>query len=257
MTPTPAFSLRQIRWLPVLTDAGPEQVTLDDAFTRAHEIRELDTRDPVTRAALHRFLITTGALVARTAGVTRRTAPAIARDGFTAEQVTAALDTVDDHLWLIHPDTRSCRRRPSPASPSSPSARRTPPLTFFHRGTTLAEHLMLNTPKHWLEERSLPAWAGPYTAALHGGTLAGATITGDAVHLHYDPATGIFPTVVRGGHPAGTDPRAARDAAKEQLLASARDDISRVTTCRACSSPRVASGSRASTAHATRPVTSA
>ena len=315
MTPTKAFSVRQLRWLPALTRSGREFVNLDEVFTRAHEIRAIDTRDPIVRAALNRFLVTTGVLVARAAGVTKKTALSVASTGFQPEHVTAALDAIDDHLWLIHPDTpflqlaqledlaAAAEKVASYAAellPRTPGAsgkvwfdapgdvynsRELTPeeavigliahwfyapksnkqikqvietiddagnpvertltwrvqgsigvagletgrsLTFWHRGSNLAEFLMLNTAAYWLEEPSLPAWTAPHSTALHGDTLAGTTHSGSAALLEYNEQTGTFPTVIITGFPSGHDVNAAKLASKEQLVVSAAEDPTRV-----------------------------
>ena len=105
VTSTPRLSLRTLHWLPVLTVAGLEHVTLDEALERAVDIKGVEVRDPIVRAALNRFLITVGALVAREAGITTRSAARHARTGFDAATIRAALDRIDDHLWLVHETT--------------------------------------------------------------------------------------------------------------------------------------------------------
>jgi hypothetical protein len=101
----PALSVRTLKWLPVVTANGPETLTLDDAFIRAHEIITIEYRDPVVIAALNRFLISVGVLVAREAGVTAGNAAEVAAGGFDAAAVARAFDRVDEHLHLLHPAT--------------------------------------------------------------------------------------------------------------------------------------------------------
>jgi hypothetical protein len=97
---TPDFSVRTLRWLPVITAEGLEHVGLDEALVRSNEILRIETRDPIVRAALNRFLISTGTLVARAAGVTSTNAPAFRDSGFPAAAIEEAFSAIDAHLWL-------------------------------------------------------------------------------------------------------------------------------------------------------------
>jgi hypothetical protein len=320
MPPLPQLSVRALNWLPVVTADGLEHVSLDEAFTRAHEISHVEVRDPIVRAALNRFLVSAGVLVARAAGVTVKTAAERAARGFTAAEVCAAFDAVDGRLWLLHPTTPfmqstaisdlvtsngkekaadkavelfprtpgamgqswfdvadSAHQQPSLTpetavlaliaswfySPKSNKHRvsvidvpdedgtmveanlrwaalgtvglaghksrgENNNLTFWHRGATLAEFLMLNTAPHWLTETSLPAWAADYSTGHQAASLGGHTFSANAVLLDYDETTGLFPTVLRCGHPDGLNVGAAKERANAQLKSAVDDDPTRV-----------------------------
>lgn len=317
VTPAHQFSVRQIPWLPILTHIGLEHVGLDEALERAHEIKSIESRDPIVRGALNRFLVSISVLVSRVADVDTKSAPSIALSGFDPEDVATALDAIDDQLWLVHSSTpfmqlpilddlyeasdneRKRRVHASELLPRTPGsagkvwfdapgdafnttslspeeatlaliahwfyspksntearesmiverdgeeyeehlswrhlgtvgtagldAKRS--LTFWHRGSTLAEFLLLNTARHWLEETSVPAWASPYTTAHPADSLAEHTFSGNAAMLTFDPSSGSFPLVVRGGFPNGTNVSSAKEAGNEQLAAAAAADPSRV-----------------------------
>ncbi|WAC50250.1 type I-E CRISPR-associated protein Cse1/CasA [Frigoribacterium sp. SL97] len=314
MTPTPHHSLRTMRWLPVITAAGLEHVTLDEALERAASIRGIGVRDPIVRAALNRFLIAVGTLVAREAGVTPRNVAGHARTGFTAAAVASALDLIDEHLWLVHETTpfmqlpdlaRLADEGGAPVRPAAELFPRTPgatgkawfdvagdiynpanltpeqaaiglithwhyspksnvaalematvigpdgtvaektlrwahlgsvgmeglhlerSLTFWHRGTTLAEFLLLNLSAAWLADDTLPAWASPYSTELPVHSLASSTYTANAALLVSEDEH-TFAGVLRGGFPHSSDVEAAKKAANEQLVASNAEDPSRV-----------------------------
>lgn len=320
MPPLPRFSVRSLAWIPVATAEGTERLSLDQVFERAHEISHVEVRDPIVRAAVNRFLISAGVLVARAAGVTVQTAQSFADNGFTAQQVAAAFNPIDDRLWLLHPDTPFAQSAaladtvtatdvPPPVDPAASLFPRTPGgsgqawfdvadgiyqtpdlspedaalalitswfyspksnksrftlaelpdedgtlvetrlkwmalgtvglaghrsrgdnnnLTFWHRGATLSEFLLLNTAPHWLSEPSAPAWASDYTTHHTPASLSAHTFSANAALLSFNPATMRFTTVIRGGHPDGVDPRASLARVNEQLRSAAEDDPSRV-----------------------------
>jgi hypothetical protein len=317
MPTTSRFSVRHIPWIPASTAHGLEHLSLDETLARAHEISHIDARDPIVRAAVNRFLIAAGTLVARSAQVTKASARNIAVHGFTQPQIDTALDPLNERLFLIHAATPFMQspllfdlaaeaeskefERPAALLPRTPGSAgkawfdaagdiyndedltptaaalalvthwsyspksnkgvlqtvelpdvdgtlmpttlkwlslgspglagfrggRSNNVTYWHRGDTLAEFLMLNIAEHWLDEDSVPAWASEYAPGAPLDSLAGHTFTANAVMLGFDEDVQRFTTAIRGGFVLGTDPAAAKVWATDQLLATAEEDPSR------------------------------
>jgi hypothetical protein len=103
--PVKFASVRELDWLPVVNPQGRRHIGLNEAFSSAHLIQRIDVRAPIERAGVLRFLTSLTALVARTQGVTAQSAAQVAREGFDAHAVRDTLDSIDDRLWLIHPET--------------------------------------------------------------------------------------------------------------------------------------------------------
>ncbi|WP_235933799.1 type I-E CRISPR-associated protein Cse1/CasA [Agromyces humi] len=101
--PSPRLSVRTVPCIPVRVNGRRQLLDLDATFARAHEIERLEIRDPLSLAAMIRFLVSVTVLVMRVAGADD--AERCARDGFDPVDVADALDAVDEHLWLLHPDT--------------------------------------------------------------------------------------------------------------------------------------------------------
>lgn len=104
----PWFHLRTSPWIPVLTTAGDRcEVSLEQLLSDAHQITDLAESNPLTRAALRRYLTALAADIVRSGGgdcVTWEDR-LDAQTGFTSAEVTALLDRESDHLWLYHPET--------------------------------------------------------------------------------------------------------------------------------------------------------
>lgn len=98
-------NVRELRWLPVIDANGRRLIGLEEAFLAAHLIDRIDVLAPIEKAGVLRFLTSVAALVLRAQGVTRESAEGVARDGFDPIAVAAALDSIDDRLWLIHEKT--------------------------------------------------------------------------------------------------------------------------------------------------------
>jgi hypothetical protein len=103
--PTKFANVRELEWLPIVDSHGRRHIGLNEAFTSAHLIQRIDVRAPIERAGILRFLTSLTALVARTQGVTAHSAAQVAREGFDPQAVHDTLDSINDRLWLIHPET--------------------------------------------------------------------------------------------------------------------------------------------------------
>lgn len=105
----PAHDLAELPWLPVLTpDGRRELLGVRELFRRSHELVDLAEPDPLTRAALRRWLgALTVELLTADGGPDRAAwqARADANTGFTAAEIDALLNRAGDHLWLHHPRT--------------------------------------------------------------------------------------------------------------------------------------------------------
>lgn len=102
-----AHNLAELPWLPVLTtDGRRELLGVRDLLGRSHELVDLAEPDPLTRAALRRWL---GALTVELLTADGRPdraawqARADANTGFSAAEVDALLARAGEHLWLYHP----------------------------------------------------------------------------------------------------------------------------------------------------------
>jgi hypothetical protein len=103
----PAHDLAELPWLPVLTPDGRQELLgVRDLFQRSHELNDLAEPDPLTRAALRRWLGALTVELLTAAGRPDRAAwqaRADANAGFTAAEVDALLAQTGEHLWLHHP----------------------------------------------------------------------------------------------------------------------------------------------------------
>lgn len=103
--PAPLFNVRTLPWIPLATGRAVTHVGLDEALTRAHQFDGIRVRDPLVHAGLNRFLVTVAALVARHVHGTDQNVTELLLSGYPEVSVTQALDAIDQHLWLVHPDT--------------------------------------------------------------------------------------------------------------------------------------------------------
>lgn len=103
-TTSPRHSLREMPWIPVrYIDGTLRDIGLDQLYADAHLIRTFAIPNSSERAGVFRFLIGATALICRAHGDVDW--EDIAEAGFDAAAVKKALDAIDNHLWLVHPDT--------------------------------------------------------------------------------------------------------------------------------------------------------
>lgn len=101
---TPSHDLRRdIPWIPVAyLDGTTATLALQPLLEQAHLIREVHA-EPLTWAALMRFLPSVTALIAREDR--RADFDEWADTGIPASHIDTALGSIASHLWLSHPDT--------------------------------------------------------------------------------------------------------------------------------------------------------
>jgi hypothetical protein len=104
----PRHDLATLAWIPARAGDGPAMLFgLRDLLLHAHELTDLAEPDPLTRAALRRYLTALAAQMVRGCGADHDqwAARLRANDGFSAAQIDALLADQADHLWLYHPVT--------------------------------------------------------------------------------------------------------------------------------------------------------
>ena len=104
----PRGDLRTHPWIRVhLADRTVTELGLEELLLRAHEVTDLAEPDPLTRAALRRWLTALTAILVRHDGAGHEawSQRLDTNSGFSAGQVQRLLDHHADHLWLYHPRT--------------------------------------------------------------------------------------------------------------------------------------------------------
>lgn len=155
----PRVHLRTEPWIPVHARGGAAvELGLRDVLLRAHELADLAEPNPLTRAALRRYLTAIATVLVRRSAAGHELWEERLRDnrGFAPEQVEAVLADLDEHLWLYHPVTPFLQDRRLIAAMLSPK---------LMSAAELVAHLPGETETAWFTKRTDPdATAGLTTA---------------------------------------------------------------------------------------------
>ena len=162
----PRYDLGTEPWIPVHTRDGNAAVLgLGDVLLRAHELADLAEPNPLTRAALRRYLTAITALLVHRRGADHEQWSARLRvnTGFDPEQVHALLAAQADHLWLYHPATPFLQDRRLITAMLQPKLM---PVA------ELVAHLPGETEAAWFTKRTDPDAAAGLTNAEAARALA-------------------------------------------------------------------------------------